>query len=195
MQEVDADDRVAAFWQRLLGACLGIAIFFLALSALLFGMALLGLSDAALVGVGKMFSYTALGAIYIGWRWPHAISRPFRRAARFSLRSVQAALDGSLRTPVQRALFAVAVVGALSWILFRVVPELWEHSNPRDYLRAVVYPVVALFISGRGWSRYEPYWYDYGALLSIVCFILAFSWMNTGARLVSWLRSGGGDRR
>lgn len=186
----DAKNREATIRIHLLGAFVALTVFAALLTVSLALMAWAGATDKTLLFVGKAFTYTGVGAFFIGWKWPYTILVPFRNAGKRLFAATQRVLAQKLLTPVQRGLFAVSVIGVLPWLSVRLVPELWESSNAKEYLKSVFYPVVSPMVDIDRWGFYEAQWYDWFALLSIPCFILAFAWPSTGARLLRWIRSG-----
>jgi hypothetical protein len=180
-------DHLAKNGMRLVGAVVALAVFALLLTALLVTMSLVGASEKAALYVGKAFTYSAVGALFIGWKWPHTVVSPFQRTVVLLLAWVQRTVSTRLVAPVQRGLFLVAAFTLWPWAIARLVPELWESSSVRQYLRSVFYPVFSTVFEVSRWG-YEPAWYDWLVAIGIVCFALAFAWPWTGARMLVWVR-------
>ncbi|MDB5860523.1 MAG: hypothetical protein JWQ76_4212 [Ramlibacter sp.] len=187
---------------RLTGAVVAFVGFACALAALLAVLDAQGASKSTVVYVGKLFTYSGFGIVFIGWRWPGAVLRPFNRliprSVRFNssqthLGAARALPSGGvegqlLRSPLQRGLIVLGCISLVPWIFMRAVREIGRSSDISDYLRSVlVAPLSPWFESGWWWyTKLE--WYDWPVLPALVAFVLAFAWPYTGAHVIAWVR-------
>ena len=190
---------------RVAGAAFGFAVFVLTLTLILGAMDSLGVAQQTIMFVGKAFTYTGFGVVFIGWKWPRQILAPaigltrklFRIDSDVNTYSIVATDQGktpaglarTLKEPIQRGLFAVACFSLLPWAFMRLIRELWHSSDIRDYFHgAFIRPVSPWFESGWWWyTKLE--WYDWPVLPAFMAIFLAFAWPYTGARILAWVRN------
>jgi hypothetical protein len=131
------------------------------------------------IDIGKVLIFIAPAAVF--W-W---LRRSFKRSV-YGVISAPGTLDRLLHSPTQRALFVLACLGLMPWLVVHLVLGLWLSDGAEDYLRsAFVDPFAPWFKSGLFWSIK---WHDWLVLPSIIFLFLAFSWPYTGARLNNWIR-------
>lgn len=178
---------------RASGAAAALAMGVLLMLVVIAVMVAVGAKDFTVVGVGTSFAAPLAGLLIAGWRRPAMFLAPPERIRSVLVPHLKRALNEHLEHPAQRALFVVAIIAALPWLLFGFIGEVFESSNVREFLRSAFYPLFnTLFEVGR-WG-YEPRWFDWAMLVAVILLALAFSWRHTCQPLAKWvLRNGKND--
>lgn len=122
----------------------------------------------------------------VGWKWPREVLNPFKNCAK--LVGAKFCVRGDpLPTPIQRALFAIACLSWVPWIVMHPIYQLWHSNSASHYLyRAFVDPFL-LWSDYGTWSSPYIEWYDWLMLASLTFLFLAFFWPHTGARILRWI--------
>ena len=195
---------------RFIGAIVAFAIFVAGLLAALTALEAAGVSRETLSAIGKAFTYFGVGILFIGWKWPYSVLKPFRKAVPISqslgsttgspvevmevsnvakYENPQGGKTGqALASPLQRALFAVSCVSLLPWLFMRVFRELWQSSDITEYLSNVFIAQISPWFESGWWLSSRLHWYDWLVLPAFAVLCLAFSWPHTGARILKWVQ-------
>jgi hypothetical protein len=142
-------------------------------------LALSGTREKTLFALGSSFAAPVAGLLIVGWKKPEMFLAP--------LRGLWFWLNARLSSPTQRVLFLFSLIASIPWIAFRVVGEAFETGTLAEYARGAYYPLANTVFALGGWG-YEPLWYDWTMLLSLVAFTFAFFWQALGGPLVKWIR-------
>lgn len=172
------------------GAIAALATGVLLLLIVVAVMVALGARDSVVVAVGTSFAAPLAGLLIAGWRRPAMFLDPLERSWVVLVPRLNGAVNQRLESPAQRALFVVAVIAALPWLSFGLIGQMFETSSFREYWRSTFYPLFNTLLELGRWG-YEPRWFDWSMLGSVISFALAFSWRHTCEPLARWVLGSG----
>ena len=171
---------------KLAGASAAFALGVLILLLTVAAMELAQARESRIVAIGTSFAAPLAGLLIAGWKRPFMFLQPLQRLRSVLFPWMRHKIDSRLAHPTQRALFVLSVVTALPWLLLRLIGESFESSTVKEYFRSSFYPLFNTLFEVHSWG-YEPRWFDWSMVLSLVALLLAFAWRYTCLPLAEWV--------
>jgi hypothetical protein len=187
LQRPPEDNEVARLSNatKLAGAVAALALGVLILLLTVAAMEVAQARESRIVAVGTSFAAPLAGLLIAGWKLPLMFLQPLQRLRSVLFPWLRRKIDARLTHPVQRALFVLSVVTALPWALLGLIGESFKTSTVKEYFRSTFYPLFNTLFEVHTWG-YEPRWFDWSLVLSLVALLLAFTWRFTCQPLARW---------
>ena len=171
---------------KLAGASAGLALGVLILLLTVAAMEAAQARESSIVAIGTSFAAPLAGLLIVGWKRPLMFLQPLKRLRSVLVPWMRHKIDSRLTHPTQRALFVLSVVAALPWVLLGLIGASFESSTVKEYFRSTFYPLFNTLFEVHPWG-YEPHWFDWSMVRSLVALLLALTWRYTCQPLAKWV--------
>ena len=169
---------------RAAGAVLALLLGIVLTFVCIVGMSIAGVREKALVTLATAMGPALAGIIFVGWKKPGMFIEP--------LRSCWQGVERRLVKRQQRALFLFSLPLTLPWLLVRVIGQTFETSSIAEYGRSAYYPLINTVFWAGSWG-YEPEWYEWLFVCSMLGVLVSLFWSNLVEPLVRWVRGSRSD--